>query len=98
MLEQTAPAGRGRDIDIAGISDTSTDAFARAEDARLELRILRDRAGLTARESEVLDLRLAGYKEAEIADQLGVKLGTVKATAKHARDKIHRAGSPDDSL
>lgn len=92
VLEQTGTTARlQEDRDPARTADTGAGAIAFAADARLELEMLRDRAGLTVREAEVLDLRLAGYKQTEMVDRLGIKLGTVKATAKHAMDKLRAA-------
>ena len=51
-------------------------------------------AGLTARERAVIVLRYQqDLTEASIAEQLGIRVGTVKSTASRAMDKLRR--SPD---
>ena len=90
-LEQSVPSPRPH-VDIDGIT-VPQESQSAAADAAAELVRLRSLAHLTQREAEVLDLRLEGYKEREIADLLGIQPGTVKATAAHARDKLRDAGS-----
>ena len=44
--------------------------------------------GLTERELEVLELLVAGSRDREIADRLGISTGTVRAHLAGARDKL----------
>jgi LuxR family maltose regulon positive regulatory protein len=44
--------------------------------------------GLTPRESEILKLMAAGYRNGEIAEKIFVSLDTVKAHAKHIFEKL----------
>ena len=92
LIEQegaSSDAGIDRELPVA--PDVEVELFTRAEEASHELAMLREQAQLSPREAEVLDLGRAGYKGAEIAEQLGIKPGTVKATASHAREKLRRA-------
>jgi RNA polymerase sigma factor (sigma-70 family) len=64
-------------------------------DVQFELREEAEQAmrGLTPREAEVFRLHLEGYRDAEIAERLNVKPGTVAATLHHARTKLSKRQS-----
>lgn len=77
LLKET---GRTKDAeDISEYEKRIPDEFSEREQARAEIAALREGAGLTPREDQVLDLRLEGYTLDGIADELGVASGTVKS-------------------
>jgi DNA-binding CsgD family transcriptional regulator len=51
------------------------------------------RQGLTRREAEATLLAARGAQQREIAERMGVSIGTVKATLAHALDKLGLATS-----
>lgn len=89
-LEVERPRDTGYDPELA---PELTQELHAHESARAELATLKDEAGLSKREREVLDFRLQGYKEDEIATMLGIAKGTVKALAFRARGKLLRPAS-----
>jgi len=48
-----------------------------------------DDTGLSGRERQVLEMLVGGYSYKEIADQLGVKLGTVSTYVQRIYEKLH---------
>lgn len=83
ILELLRTAASGRLV----ISDNLTELLARA--LREEsLPKTAEQAGLTDRESEILDLIAAGHSNKLIARQLGITEGTVKVHVKHLLKKL----------
>lgn len=75
------------------ISDAHRDARADADFANLEVRdeVLQQLARLNPRERAIVVLRYYhDLAEAEVAEQLGVSIGTVKSTASRALAKLRR--------
>lgn len=48
-----------------------------------------DASALTAREQEILDLLVHGFRYREIGDQLGIKLDTVRTHIRNVYEKMH---------
>jgi hypothetical protein len=75
--------------------DSTEPGFEARELARIESEDIRRRAGLSDRESEVLDLYRKGYARKEIAAHLGLGSETVKTFLERAHDKLrHAAETP----
>jgi RNA polymerase sigma factor (sigma-70 family) len=62
-------------------------------EAITELELLSRAACVTDRESEIIQLRLAGYDYGEIADKLGISTTTARNHYAHAIQKLRRAAS-----
>ena len=86
------------------VSGLETEAFEAREEARWQRRVprieerltlkqIRARAGLAPREAQALDLELQDYPQDEIATQMGVAEGTVKALLFRARVKLKQAAN-----
>lgn len=80
--------GRGDLEHVSELGEQIPDEFDAREQARAEIADLREGAGLSAREDQVLNLRLMEYTLGEIADELEVAIGTVKSTLHRALNKL----------
>jgi DNA-binding CsgD family transcriptional regulator len=65
--------------------------FAAHEDARTQLDELRAVANLSPQEAQVLDLQMEGFKDEEIAEQLGRKVGSVWSVTSRIKAKLLKA-------
>jgi DNA-binding CsgD family transcriptional regulator len=67
------------------------ETFILQEEARLELSNLKNKAGLSGRETQVLELKLQDYTEEGIASRLGITEGAVKSLWSRTRSKFKKA-------
>jgi len=79
------------DQQIFDPADPSSTDFARQLETADELAAWYQRAGLTPAEQEIAELKAQGYIYQEIAEETGRAVGTVKALASRALQKLKRS-------
>jgi DNA-binding CsgD family transcriptional regulator len=94
LLETEASREQEEITDNTRIQEIVAQEFERfvlQEEARLELGNLKNKAGLSGREAQVLELKLQDYTEEGIASRLGITEGAVKALWSRTRSKFKKA-------
>ena len=94
LIETEASRDHDEIEGTAEIQETLAEEFERfvlQEEARLELSTLIAKAGLSVRETQVLELKLQDYTEEDIASRLGITDGTVKTLWSRTRRKFKEA-------